>query len=135
MLQIDNSYIKIDTNSKKLDSYDSFVFNLQAYMKEPRQETYVRCTNAIDIDDIARMKPDEIILSPVPDRPFDAALSLSVLQKYGGAIPILGICLGHQAIDYASGAVVEKGSRPMHGKITPVFHTGKDLFRHLPSPF
>lgn len=118
-----------------VDNYDSFVYNLSAYMREFGQEVLVRRADEVSLSEIYALEPEGIILSPGPKRPADAVESHRVLQEFKNKIPILGVCLGHQTIGQAFGAKVCKGSRPMHGKITRIHHDGTGLFRGLPETY
>lgn len=118
-----------------LDNYDSFVYNLKAYMEELGRRIVVKRSDEITLDEIGALNPEGLILSPGPKRPWDAALSVEALRRFQGRLPILGVCLGHQVIGYAAGAVVEKGERPMHGKVTRLKNTRKGLFEGLPETF
>lgn len=118
-----------------IDNYDSFVYNLKAYFEEAGHEILVERNDSLTIDEIWRLQPEGIILSPGPKTPEDAGISVQAVRAFSGIIPILGVCLGHQAIGYAAHACVHKGSRPMHGKVTPVFHNGEGVFRGLPQGF
>jgi len=118
-----------------VDNYDSFVYNLSAYLKELGQEVLVRRADEVSLAEIQALRPEGILLSPGPKRPSDAVESLRVLQESQNKIPILGVCLGHQVIGQAFGARVSKGRRPMHGKITKVCHDGTGLFEGLPREY
>lgn len=118
-----------------VDNYDSFVYNLSAYLKENGQDVLVRRADEVNLSEIHDLKPEGILLSPGPKRPEDAAESGMVLNEFQNKIPILGVCLGHQTIGWAFGASVQKGGRPMHGKITNIHHDGTGLFDGLPSSF
>lgn len=118
-----------------IDNYDSFVYNLKAYFEELGREIIVRRSDHITIDEIKEMQPKGIILSPGPKRPWDAEICMKTLQHFQGQIPILGVCLGHQVIGHCSGAVVEKGNRPMHGKVTEIKNNNTGLFKGLPETF
>ena len=118
-----------------VDNYDSFVYNLSAYMRELGQEVLVRRADEVTLSEIYEENPEGIILSPGPKRPADAAESHQVLKEFQNKIPILGVCLGHQVIGQAFGAKVCKGKRPMHGKISEIRHNGTGLFANLPSSF
>jgi anthranilate synthase/aminodeoxychorismate synthase-like glutamine amidotransferase len=118
-----------------LDNNDSFVYNLSAYFQELGQEILVKRPHEITLSEIEKMDFEGIILSPGPGRPSEAVLSLQIIEKMKGKIPILGVCLGHQAIGYYFGARVEKGNKPMHGKLTYISHKGKRLFQGLPEKF
>ena len=118
-----------------IDNYDSFVYNLKAYLQELGRDILVRRSDELTLDDIQAMQPQGIILSPGPKRPWDAQLCVDTVKRFGGKIPLLGVCLGHQVLGHCAGAVVEKGVRPMHGKVTRVHHNGTGLFAGLPREF
>ena len=118
-----------------IDNFDSFVYNLEAYFKELGREILVKRCDKITIKEIKKLQPQGIILSPGPKRPWDASLCMEVVQQFQGKIPILGVCLGHQVLGHCCGAVVEKGVRPMHGKVTEIWNNGKSLFQGLPDHF
>ena len=118
-----------------VDNYDSFVYNLKAYFQELGRDILVRRSDEITLADIQAMQPQGIILSPGPKRPWDAQLCVDTVKHFGGKIPLLGVCLGHQVLGHCAGATVEKGVRPMHGKVTRVRHNGTGLFAGLPREF
>ena len=118
-----------------IDNYDSFVYNLKAYFEELGREIMVRRSDQINIEEIEKMQPEGIILSPGPKRPWDAVRCVETVKWFQGKIPILGVCLGHQVLGHCCGAVVEKGSRPMHGKVTEIHTCGTGLFARLPESF
>lgn len=118
-----------------IDNYDSFVYNLRAYFEEAGHEILVLENDGITIGQIRQMKPEGIIISPGPKTPKDAGISSEVIRKFAGEIPILGVCLGHQTIGYVAGATVKKGTRSMHGKLSPLTHSGEGLFRGLPQEY
>ena len=118
-----------------IDNYDSFVYNLKAYFEELGREIMVRRSDQINIEEIEKMQPEGIILSPGPKRPWDAVRCVETVKWFQGKIPILGVCLGHQVLGHCCGAVVEKGSRPMHGKVTEIHNCGTGLFARLPESF
>ena len=118
-----------------IDNYDSFVYNLKAYFQELGRDILVRRSDEITLADIQAMQPQGIILSPGPKRPWDAQLCVDTVKRFGGKIPLLGVCLGHQVLGHCAGATVEKGVRPMHGKVTRVHHNGTGLFAGLPREF
>ena len=118
-----------------IDNYDSFVYNLKAYLQELGRDILVRRSDELTLDDIQAMQPQGIILSPGPKRPWDAQLCVDTVKRFGGKIPLLGVCLGHQVLGHCAGATVEKGVRPMHGKVTRVHHNGTGLFAGLPREF
>ena len=118
-----------------IDNYDSFVFNLARYFERLGQSTHVVRNDAIDAERIAELAPAAIVLSPGPCTPNEAGISLEVIKTYAGKIPILGVCLGHQAIGQAFGGKVVRAARVMHGKTSQISHDGKGLFTGLPNPF
>ena len=118
-----------------IDNYDSFVYNLKAYFQELGRDILVRRSDEITLADIQAMQPQGIILSPGPKRPWDAQLCVDTVKHFGGKISLLGVCLGHQVLGHCAGATVEKGVRPMHGKVTRVHHNGTGLFAGLPREF
>lgn len=118
-----------------IDNYDSFTYNLVHYFGQLGQEVKVVRNDEITVEEIATLKPDFICISPGPCSPAEAGISVATLQHYAGKIPILGVCLGHQAIGEAFGGKVIRAKTIMHGKTSPVFHAGKGVFAGLPSPF
>jgi anthranilate synthase/aminodeoxychorismate synthase-like glutamine amidotransferase len=117
-----------------LDNYDSFTYNLVQYLGELGAEIEVRRNDAIDVDDIGAMTPSAIVISPGPCAPAQAGITVEAIRRWGSAIPILGVCLGHQAIGEAYGGVVVRADRVMHGKTSRVQHDGSGVFAGLPSP-
>ena len=117
-----------------LDNYDSFTYNLVQYAGELGAEPAVYRNDAITPDQVLALQPEAIILSPGPCTPSEAGISIPLIQAAAGKIPILGVCLGHQAIGQAFGGRVVRAERLMHGKTTPVTHTGHPLFEGIPSP-
>lgn len=118
-----------------VDNYDSFVYNLSAYMIENGQEVLVRRADDVSFLEMNSLNLEGIVISPGPKRPEDAYISQEIIKKYQGKIPILGVCLGHQCIGYNYGAIVKKGNLPMHGKTAKIKHDGKDLFQDIPDLF
>lgn len=118
-----------------IDNYDSFTYNLVQYCGELGFEVRVARNDAITIAEIRADRPSHIIISPGPCTPNEAGISLEVIRELAGAIPILGVCLGHQSIGQAFGGKVVHARQVMHGKTSPIFHHGSDLFRGLPDPF
>lgn len=117
-----------------LDNFDSFVYNLDRYLQRLGQSTFVVRSDSITVDAIARLNVSAIIISPGPKSPNDAGCSLEVVRKLGRTIPILGVCLGHQAIGQAYGATIVRAPTPCHGKSSPIIHSNRGLFSGLPSP-
>ncbi len=117
-----------------IDNYDSFVYNLAQYLGELGQEPVVYRNDAIGLAKITRLKPSHIIISPGPCTPLEAGISNEVIRFFGGEIPILGVCLGHQCIGQVYGAEVVHAPVPTHGKSSPVYHDGKTIYRGLPNP-
>lgn len=118
-----------------IDNYDSFVYNLAAYFEELDRKILVKRNDEISMEEIEALCPEGIIISPGPKAPESAGESIRIVQTFSEKIPILGVCLGHQVIGYASGGTITKGKRPMHGKVTPVLHKGKRIFQGLPDGF
>lgn len=117
-----------------IDNYDSFTFNLYQYFGELGEEILVKRNNEITMDEITELNPDAIVLSPGPGRPENAGVCVEVIKNFYQTTPILGICLGHQAIGYAFGANIEKAKKIMHGKMSKLTHTGSHLFQYLSQP-
>lgn len=117
-----------------LDNYDSFVYNLARYVRELGFTTQVVRNDKMTLEAIVQLKPSHIIISPGPKAPEQAGISVSVIQHFAPKIPILGVCLGHQAIAYAFNGIVKRAKFPMHGKSSFITHNGKDLFHSLPNP-
>jgi len=117
-----------------IDNYDSFVYNLARYLEELGEETVVFRNRSIDIDGIRALAPKAIVLSPGPCDPARAGITVEVVRKLGGEIPMLGVCLGHQAIAAAYGGDVVRGE-PVHGQSAEVHHEGRGIFSDIPSPF
>jgi anthranilate synthase/aminodeoxychorismate synthase-like glutamine amidotransferase len=118
-----------------IDNYDSFTFNLVQYLGELGEEVHVYRNDQITLQQIEQMAPDHILISPGPCTPNEAGISLAVIDHFKGKIPILGVCLGHQAIGQAFGGEVVRADQLMHGKTSPIFHDGRTLFAGLPNPF
>jgi len=118
-----------------IDNYDSFVYNLARYVRELGGTPVVRRNDAITLDEIERLAPSHIIISPGPCSPSEAGISVDVVRRFGLTTPVLGVCLGHQAIGAAYGAAVVRARRPMHGKVSLIRHEGTGIFTGLPSPF
>jgi anthranilate synthase component 2 len=117
-----------------LDNYDSFTYNLVQYLGELGAELVVRRNDAISVDEIGELKPQAVVISPGPGIPANAGVSVPLIRRWGGEIPLLGVCLGHQAIAEAYGGKVVRAARVMHGKTSLVEHDERDLFAGLPNP-
>ena len=117
-----------------LDNYDSFTYNLVQYMGELGAEMVIRRNDELSVDEVEALKPDRILLSPGPCTPQDAGILIPLIQRMAGKAPILGVCLGHQAIGAAFGGQVVRAVELMHGKTSPVAHDGKGVFTGLPTP-
>jgi anthranilate synthase/aminodeoxychorismate synthase-like glutamine amidotransferase len=115
-----------------IDNYDSFTHNLAQAFGALGADLCIRRNDAITLDEIARARPDRIVISPGPGRPEAAGLSTAIIRRFGPRIPLLGVCLGHQAIGLVHGAEVRRLPRPMHGKASPITHVGRGLFDGLP---
>jgi anthranilate synthase component 2 len=118
-----------------IDNYDSFTYNLVQYLGELGAVLRVRRNDEITVEQVAAMRPEKILISPGPGRPESAGISLDVIQRLGPTTPILGVCLGHQAIGIAYGGTVCRAGVPMHGKTSTVVHDGKGLFKGITAPF
>jgi len=118
-----------------IDNYDSFTYNLAQYLGELGAEVKVLRNDAVDVAGIAALAPQRIVISPGPCTPDEAGVSLAAVREFAGRIPLLGVCLGHQAIGQAFGGRVVRARTLMHGKTSPVRHDGRGVFRGLPTPF
>ena len=118
-----------------IDNYDSFTFNLVQYLGELGAEVDVHKNDRIDVKGVAAAAPDGVLVSPGPCTPNEAGISLALIGELGATVPILGVCLGHQAIGQAYGGRVVRAGRLMHGKTSPILHDGRTLFAGIPSPF
>lgn len=117
-----------------IDNYDSFTWNLYQYFCELGAEVQVRRNDDITLDEIARLSPAKIVISPGPCTPDESGISLEVIRRYAGKTPILGVCLGHQAIAQVFGATIVRAAKVMHGKTSPVTHTATGVFAGLNNP-
>lgn len=118
-----------------IDNYDSFTYNLVQYFGELGEEVLTYRNDEISLEKITELKPDRICISPGPCTPHEAGVSVTLLQHFAGKLPILGVCLGHQSIGAAFGGKVIRAREVMHGKTSPIEHTGVGVFKDLPSPF
>src|SRR6185503_10497517 len=118
-----------------LDNYDSFTYNLVQYLGELGEEPVVYRNDALGVDDVLALKPTAVVLSPGPKTPAEAGILVPLVRALAGKVPVLGVCLGHQAIGEAFGGKIVRAQRLMHGKTCPVVHTNDELFDGIPSPF
>ncbi|GAB6904889.1 aminodeoxychorismate synthase, subunit II [Desulfosarcina cetonica] len=118
-----------------IDNYDSFTYNLVQYLRQIGEGVVVKRNDTIDVEDIAAMAPQAIVISPGPGRPESAGVSLDVIRRFSGTIPILGVCLGHQSIAHAFGGKVISAKRLMHGKTSMVTADGQGVFKGIKAPF
>jgi anthranilate synthase component II len=117
-----------------IDNYDSFTYNLVQALGALGAELEVVRNDAIGVEDVARYRPSAIVISPGPCTPAEAGITVPIVRRWGGTIPILGVCLGHQAIGEAFGGTVVRARRVMHGKVSGIAHDGTELFSGIPSP-
>lgn len=118
-----------------IDNYDSFTFNLVQYLGEMGEKLMVFRNDELTVEDVLNAKPDKIVISPGPGRPEDAGISIDLIKAAAGSIPILGVCLGHQAIGEAFGGKVIHAGVLVHGKTSQIYHDGKTIFTGVPNPF
>ena len=118
-----------------IDNFDSFTYNLVQYFGQLGEEMCVHRNNAITVEEALALNPDRVMISPGPCSPTEAGVSLDMIAAFAGKKPILGVCLGHQSIAQHFGGKVIRAERLMHGKTSPVYHTGQGVFRGLPSPY
>jgi anthranilate synthase/aminodeoxychorismate synthase-like glutamine amidotransferase len=118
-----------------IDNYDSFTYNLVQYLSELGAKVDVYRNDKITLDGIKRLRPSHIVISPGPGRPQDAGISIKLIKKFAGRIPVLGVCLGHQCIGEAFGGKVVKAKNLMHGKTSMIYHNSKTIFKGLRNPF
>ncbi|MGG1632442.1 aminodeoxychorismate/anthranilate synthase component II [Rossellomorea sp. NRS-1567] len=118
-----------------IDNYDSFTYNLVQFLGELGEELIVKRNDEITIDEIEALSPDYLMISPGPCSPNEAGVSLEAIRTFAGKIPIFGVCLGHQSIAQVFGGDVVRAERLMHGKVSPMLHDGKTIFKGMPNPF
>jgi anthranilate synthase/aminodeoxychorismate synthase-like glutamine amidotransferase len=118
-----------------IDNYDSFTYNLVQYFGELGANPVVKRNDAVTVEEVEKMRPERIVISPGPGSPKDAGISMEVIRRMGAKIPLLGVCLGHQCIGEIYGGKVVRAGRLMHGKTSPIRHDAKGVFRGLPNPF
>jgi len=118
-----------------IDNYDSFTYNLVQYFGELGAEVRVARNDAITLDEVAALAPAKIVISPGPCTPNEAGISVPLIRRFAGAVPILGVCLGHQAIGQAFGGKIVRAQRVMHGKLSAITHDDRGVFAGLPNPF
>lgn len=118
-----------------IDNYDSFTYNIVQYLQELQQDVRVFRNDAITVEGLAALKPERLVISPGPGNPDTAGISMAAIKHFGGKIPVLGVCLGHQALGQAFGGNVVRAGRLMHGKTSPILNDQRTLFAGMPSPF
>src|SRR5205085_8966805 len=118
-----------------IDNYDSFTYNLYQYLSELGADVHVWRNDKVSIGEIESLSPDQIVISPGPCTPSEAGLSCQIIETFGPYIPMLGVCLGHQAIGQTYGGHVRQAPEPMHGKTSWMYHARQGFFRNLPIPF
>jgi anthranilate synthase/aminodeoxychorismate synthase-like glutamine amidotransferase len=118
-----------------IDNYDSFTYNLVQYFGELGANPVVKRNDAVSVEEVKKMKPERIVISPGPGSPKDAGISMELIRQLGSKLPLLGVCLGHQCIGEVYGGKVIRAGRLMHGKTSPIRHDAKGVFRGLPNPF
>ena len=118
-----------------IDNYDSFTYNLVQYLQELGAEVRVERNDALSVDEVRKLRPQRVVISPGPGTPHEAGISLQLIEELGAELPILGVCLGHQAIGHAYGGDVIRAGRIMHGKTSPIRHAGQGVFASLPDGF
>jgi anthranilate synthase/aminodeoxychorismate synthase-like glutamine amidotransferase len=118
-----------------IDNYDSFTYNLVQYLGELGADVRVYRNDAISADEVAVLRPQQIVISPGPCTPAEAGVSVELIRRFAGHVPMLGVCLGHQSIGAAFGGHIVRAARLMHGKTSPIFHDGRTIFHGLSQPF
>ncbi len=118
-----------------IDNYDSFTYNLVHYLAELGEDVVVHRNDKIELEDIGRLNPDMMVVSPGPCTPKEAGISVEAIKEFAGRMPILGVCLGHQSVAYAYGAEIIRADRLLHGKTSEIHHDGKGIYKNIPDPF
>lgn len=118
-----------------IDNYDSFTYNLVHYLSELGEEVVVYRNDKIELEDIGKMDPDMMVISPGPCTPKEAGISVDAIKEFAGRMPILGVCLGHQSVAYAYGGDIVRADRLLHGKTSQIYHDGKGIYKNIPDPF
>lgn len=118
-----------------IDNYDSFTYNLVHYLGELGEKVLVFRNDKITLEEVGRLNPDMIVISPGPCTPKEAGISVELIKEFKGRIPILGVCLGHQSIGYAFGGNIVRAKRLLHGKTSEIYHDGKGIYEGVPTPF
>lgn len=118
-----------------IDNYDSFTYNLVHYLAELGEEVVVYRNNKIELEDIGKMDPEMMVISPGPCTPKEAGISVDAIKEFAGRMPILGVCLGHQSVAYAYGGDIVRADRLLHGKTSKIHHDGKGIYKNIPDPF
>ena len=118
-----------------IDNYDSFTYNLVHYLGELGEKVLVFRNDKITIEDVGKLNPDMVVISPGPCTPKEAGISVDLIKEFAGRIPILGVCLGHQSIGYAFGGNIVRAKRLLHGKTSQIYHDGKKIYEGVPMPF
>jgi para-aminobenzoate synthetase component 2 len=118
-----------------IDNYDSFTYNLVHYLAELGEEVVVYRNDKIELEDIGKLNPDMMVVSPGPCTPKEAGISVEAIKEFAGRMPILGVCLGHQSLAYAYGAEIVRADRLLHGKTSEIHHDGKGIYKDIPNPF
>lgn len=118
-----------------IDNYDSFTYNLVHYLAELGEDVVVHRNDKIELEDIGKLDPDMMVVSPGPCTPKEAGISVEAIKEFAGRMPILGVCLGHQSVAYAYGAEIVRADRLLHGKTSEIHHDGKTIYKNIPDPF
>lgn len=118
-----------------IDNYDSFTYNLVHYLAELGEEVVVHRNDKLGLEDIGKLNPDMLVVSPGPCTPKEAGISIEAIKEFAGRMPILGVCLGHQSIAYAYGGKIVRADRLLHGKTSEIHHDGKGIYKDIPDPF